>query len=207
MTKLNAETTKELHQLAKKLVPDSLFIVPPLAETPQDEATKLSSTDIVERFSTNSLYSSTEQAVIDQAIEILASHLVDQDENLLMTSSQTLTKFLQLKLATCSREVFGVVFLNTENRLIKYEELFIGTLDNCTVYPRDIVARALELNAANIVITHNHPSGTLEASTADDMITERLMKIAKLFDIQLLDHIIVSAKGTMSYAERGKMPF
>ena len=202
------KTTQELEALAKKLIPDNLFSLHTIPTTPEQEAAiKMATTDIVERFGNATLYSKPEQDTINQAIAILASKLVSQDTAFLMTSTSAVKDFLQLKLATNSREVFAVMFLNTENRLIKYDEMFAGTIDSSVVYIREILTRALSLNAKNIIVVHNHPSGVLEASIADDRITDRIDKAAQVMDIKLLDHIIVSERGTFSYAEHGKMPF
>ena len=172
----------------------------------QQLATKISNTDIAPRFSSTNKYNALEQQVINHAIEILASKIICQDKESELTSAIRTKQFLQLKLATSEREIFAVIFLNGQNRVIEYEEMFIGTIDSASVYPREIVKRALDLNAANIILAHNHPSDTLDASQADDLITQRVFIVARLFNIQVLDHIIVSPAGTYSYADHQKMP-
>lgn len=170
-------------------------------------AEKIFNTDIAPRFSSTNKYNALEQQVINHAIEILASKLVCQDETSNLTSATRTKQFLQLKLATSEREIFAVIFLNGQNRVIEYEEMSIGTFDAAAVYPREIVKRALDLNAANIILAHNHPTGVLAPSQADDLITQRIFQTARFFDIQVLDHIIVSPAGTYSYAEHQKMPY
>ncbi len=170
-------------------------------------AIKIANSDIAPRFSSTNKYNDLEQQVINHAIEILADKLVCQDNESNLTSATRTKQFLQLKLATSEREIFAVIFLNGQNRVIAYEEMSIGTLDAAAVYPREIVKRALDLNASNMILAHNHPTGVLEASHADDLITQRIFQATRFFDIQVLDHIIVSAAGTFSYAEHQKMPF
>jgi DNA repair protein RadC len=99
-------------------------------------------------------------------------------------------------------EVFGCLFLDNKNRVIRFEELFQGTLDSANVYPRVVARRALELNAAAIILTHNHPSGVAEPSRADIAITHTLQKALQLFNIRLLDHLIIGDGYAVSLAER-----
>jgi DNA repair protein RadC len=100
-------------------------------------------------------------------------------------------------------ELFSCVFLDTRNRIICYEPLFRGTIDGATVYPREVLKRALHHNASAVIVAHNHPSGTSEPSQADRSITCRLKKSLALVDIRLLDHLIVARDGCQSLAERG----
>ena len=111
--------------------------------------------------------------------------------------------FLRLKLAGRRNEVFGVIYLDTRNRLIEIEELFQGTVNGSVVYPRVIVQRALEKNAAAAVIFHNHPSQVAEPSEADRVITEKLATALALIDVRLLDHLVVTDGHYVSLAERG----
>lgn len=171
-----------------------------------DQANAISSlvdTDIVPRFSTNDLYSDKEQSTINKALKILASKLVGQEPENLLTSSQAAQDFLQLKLATSDREIFAVIFLSNANRVIAYQEMSIGTLDSASVSPREIVKLALKHNAKHLILSHNHPSGGLVPSGADLRITETIARAANLFDIQVLDHIIVSIEGTISFKASG----
>lgn len=112
-------------------------------------------------------------------------------------------RFLTLKLAELEREVFAVLFLDNRHRLIKYEELFFGTIDGASVHPREVVKAALRHNAAAVIFAHNHPSGTPEPSRADESITRRLKDALSLVDIRVLDHIVVGGTDTVSLAERG----
>lgn len=100
-------------------------------------------------------------------------------------------------------EAFAVAFLDTQHKLIKLEILFNGTIDGASVYPRVVVKRALDLNAAALILSHNHPSGVAEPSLADQAITRRLKDACALLDIRLLDHIVVAGEKTVSMAERG----
>lgn len=119
-------------------------------------------------------------------------------------TSPVLTKqYLQLKLAKQEREVFAVIFMDSQHRVICYQELFYGTIDAASVYPREVVKRALQLNAAALVFSHNHPSGIAEPSQADIRITERLKDALALVEIRVLDHLIIAGSTSVSMAERG----
>jgi DNA repair protein RadC len=95
------------------------------------------------------------------------------------------------------------LYLDTRHRVLAFREHFHGTIDGAAVYPRVIVKSALEVNAAAVILTHNHPSGSAEPSEADRNITTKLSKTLALVDIRILDHIVVSARDTVSLAERG----
>ena len=110
---------------------------------------------------------------------------------------------LQGLLQRRDREVFAALFLDNQHRILAYEELFLGTLSAATVYPRDVVKRALHHNAAALMLVHNHPSGYPEPSRADIEITHRLQTALELVDIRLLDHLVVATEGIVSLAERG----
>ena len=112
-------------------------------------------------------------------------------------------RFLKARLLGLPHEVFCCLFLDTRHRLIRYEELFRGTIDGATVYPREVVKRALQHNAAAVILGHNHPSGIAEPSEADRHITVKLAKALALVEIRLLDHVVVSRGGHVSLAERG----
>ncbi len=111
--------------------------------------------------------------------------------------------YLRLKLSDYRAEVFGVLFLDNRHRIIADEELFQGTIDGASVHPRIVVQRALKLNAAAGLFYHNHPSGVAEPSNADEKITRRLKEALALVDIRVLDHFVVSAGESTSFAERG----
>jgi len=112
-------------------------------------------------------------------------------------------RFFKARLLDLPHEVFCCLFLDTRHRLIRYEELFRGTIDGATVYPREVVKRALQHNASAVILGHNHPSGVSEPSEADRSITVKLAKALALVEIRLLDHVVVSRGGHVSLAERG----
>ena len=111
--------------------------------------------------------------------------------------------FLQLQIASRPYEVFAAIFLDTQQRLIAFEELFRGTLAQTSVYPREVVKRALALNAAAVVLAHNHPSGVAEPSRADEALTQALRAALALVDVRVLDHFVVAPGAVVSFAERG----
>lgn len=112
--------------------------------------------------------------------------------------------WLRLKLATRQHEVFMALWLDAQNRLIKAEELFTGSLTQTSVYPREVVKTALAHNAAAVILAHNHPSGVSEPSRADEMLTRTLKEALAMVDVKLLDHFIVAGNSSpLSFAERG----
>ena len=119
------------------------------------------------------------------------------------TSPAAVKEYLRNKLAGFEHEVFAVLFLDSQHRLIEYAELFRGTIASASVYPREVVKEALRLNAAALVISHNHPSGNPEPSKADEALTQQLKTALALVDVRMLDHIIVAGNSTTSFAERG----
>lgn len=120
-----------------------------------------------------------------------------------LDSPHMVRDFLKVKLALLDHEVFSAIFLDTRHRVIEYRELFRGTIDGATVYPREVVKEALTRNAAAIIFAHNHPSGVAEPSEADRSITLKLSKALALVEIRVLDHIIVTGDSCVSFAERG----
>jgi DNA repair protein RadC len=119
--------------------------------------------------------------------------------------SKDVFELLHHRFADLTQEVFSVVFLNTKHRVLKIEELSRGTVDSASVYPREVIKRALQLNAASLVIVHNHPSGNPEPSREDQRLTQEMRDAAKLVDVVVLDHIIVGANEYFSFAEKGLM--
>ena len=119
------------------------------------------------------------------------------------TSPAAVKEYLRTKLASFEHEVFVVLFMDTRHRLIEYREMFHGTIDGASVYPREVVKEALRLNAAAVVVSHNHPSGNPEPSAADRALTQRLKEALGLVDVRVLDHIIVAGNETASFAEHG----
>lgn len=142
-----------------------------------------------------------QKAVINNALNIISN--LYQREPLVATAPELVKQFCQLHLGHLEHEVFGILFLDNRHQLIKYSELFRGTIDGASVHPREVAKEALYSNAAAVILTHNHPSGICEPSNADLNITARLVEVLGLFDIRVLDHLIVSHRSTMSFAEHG----
>ena len=141
--------------------------------------------------------------------DIIKQALAVMENRMRYASGPTLSEpehvrnYLRLRLGELEREVFAVIFLDSQNRLISYEELFFGTLAVTSVYPREVVKLALKNNAAAAIFAHNHPSGMTEPSEADQLITSTLKSALRLIDVRVLDHIVVSATSSTSFAERG----
>jgi DNA repair protein RadC len=146
--------------------------------------------------------STSNDAVVAEALRILDSRLRTQDE-VHVTSPADTRNYLRLQLAEREAEVFCVVFLTNRHRVIAFEEMFHGTIDGATVHPREVVKAALRLNAAAVIFAHNHPSGVVEPSRADEAITRRLTDALALVDVRVLDHLIVGGSEITSLAERG----
>lgn len=114
-------------------------------------------------------------------------------------------RFIHAKLSGLEHEVFACLFLNAQLALIDYQEMFSGTIDQASVYPREVAKVALRLNASSVIICHNHPSGFSKPSNADIQLTKRLQESLDLFNIRLLDHILVAGARCISFAEAGHM--
>ena len=138
---------------------------------------------------------------IIEAARAVAGQRMQRGES--FTDPQASGRFFQDKLAGLEREVFAAAFLDTRHRLIEYVELFQGTIDQASVYPREVVKTALQHNAAAVIFSHNHPSGNSEPSQADKLLTQRLKEALALVDVRTLDHIVVGGEATTSFAERG----
>lgn len=121
----------------------------------------------------------------------------------LLTSSDAVRGYLRSRLGPSRREIFACLFLDGRHRLISFEPLFFGTVDRATVHPREILTRALELNAAALILAHNHPSGVAEPSSADIALTGSLSELLRQIDVRLLDHLVVGHGTEVSLAERG----
>jgi DNA repair protein RadC len=141
-------------------------------------------------------------AVLELARRAMAQRL---QERTVFNNPSELTHYLQLHLSAKAHEVFAVLFLDTHNRLLALEELFRGSLTQSSVYPREVVLRALHHQAASVVLCHNHPSGSVQPSRADESLTHTLRAALALIDVRVLDHIIVAPGETFSMAERGLM--
>ena len=139
-------------------------------------------------------------AVVELARRALAQEIRQKP---LFDSPQAVAHYLQLHFGHKPHEVFAVLFLDSQHRLIALEELFRGTLSQTSVYPREVVLRALHHHAAAVVLAHNHPSGTAEPSRADEMLTQTLKSALSLVDVRVLDHFVVTASACRSMAELG----
>lgn len=120
-----------------------------------------------------------------------------------LSSPSAVRDYLRLLLSGKEHEVFVVVFLDAQHRVIETEELFRGTLTQTSVYPREVVKRALSQNAAAVIFAHNHPSGVAEPSRADELLTTALKQALALVDVRVLDHFVIAGNTTTSFAERG----
>lgn len=144
-----------------------------------------------------------EMAVVQQALAILDRHM--RDKSVTLESPQAARDFLRLQLERRESEVFALVLLDAKHRLIAYRELFFGTIDGASVYPREVVKVALADNAAACFLVHNHPSGQSSPSQADRVLTQRLKDALALIDVRVLDHFVVGQSEITSLAEMGWM--
>ncbi|HVW63903.1 MAG TPA: DNA repair protein RadC [Nitrosospira sp.] len=140
------------------------------------------------------------QAVLELARRALEEELKNSD---ILSSPKSVREYLRLSLQGKQHEVFVGIFLDAQNRIIAAEELSKGTLTQASVYPREIVKRALHHNAAAMIFAHNHPSGLAEPSQADEVLTRSLKQSLALVDVKVLDHFVVGSDSAMSFAERG----
>lgn len=145
-------------------------------------------------------YTSSQRDTLKEAIGILEAKL---KKSIPFTDAKATQKYCQLKLAGEKDEFFACLFLDNQHKLISFEKLFRGSIAEAHVHPRVVVRRSLELNAASIIFTHNHPSGTVTPSKPDIAITQRLKDVLKVVDVRVLDHIIVGTEGSTSMAESG----
>jgi len=139
-------------------------------------------------------------AVLEIARRALGQQLAERP---LFDAPGKVKDYLRLQLGGRPHEVFAVLFLDAQTRLLRLEELFRGTLTQTSVYPREVVKRALELHAASVVLAHNHPSGDARPSKADEYLTRSLAAALQLIDVRVLDHFVVGADEVVSFAERG----
>ena len=140
------------------------------------------------------------QAIFEMSRRALNEQMQAHD---VLNSPQQVRDYLVLKLGSQHKEVFLVLFLDAQNRLIASEEMFSGTQMQTSVYAREVVKRALHHNAAAVIFAHNHPSGIAKQSNEDEMLTQALKKALALVDVRVLDHFIVAGNSTMSFVERG----
>ena len=138
--------------------------------------------------------------VIEAALAILDEKVM---RNGLISAPADASAFFSLRLGSLEHEVFAAIFLDAQNRVIEYIELFRGTLTQTSVYPREVVLRALHHQAAAVVLAHNHPSGSVQPSRADEALTQTLKTTLALVDVRVLDHVIVAPGQALSMAEKG----
>lgn len=150
--------------------------------------------------SPSQLNDAEKQSLVILAMKVLA---VRHRAGRAFSSPAETREYLRLRLADYRNEVFGALFLDNRHRIIAVRELFQGTIDGASVHPRVVVQQAMEANAAAMVFYHNHPSGVAEPSQADEMITRRLKEALALVDVRVLDHFVVTAGESVSFAERG----
>lgn len=143
-----------------------------------------------------------EKRALYRAMDILETHLKRPDIKA-FNSPNAVRDYLILMLAREEAEQFVVLFLDAQHRLIEAETMFYGTLTQTSVYPREVVKRALHYNAAAVILAHNHPSGLAAPSQSDRMLTDGLKQSLSLVDVRVLDHLIVAGKEALSFAERG----
>lgn len=142
-----------------------------------------------------------ERAVIDAALTILGGYL--RQPGAAFHSPDGVKNYLRLHLASERREVFAVLFMDSQNRVIAFEAMFVGTLSQTSVYPREVALAALRHEAAAVILAHNHPSGSVQPSRADEHLTHTLKQALALVDVRVLDHIIVGGDAVLSMAEQG----
>ena len=141
-----------------------------------------------------------EDNVIAQGLAILSRRMRTNDQ---LSSPDSVRDYLRLSLADREYEVFVVVLLDSQHRVLRCEEMFRGTLSQTSVYPREVVKTALTSNAASVIFAHNHPSGVSEPSRADELLTRELRAALALIDVKVLDHFVIAGAESLSFAERG----
>lgn len=139
--------------------------------------------------------------VIAEALRVLGKRI--RNTGRMFTAPQDIKDYLVLQYGPTEHEVFGCVFLSSQHQFIGVEKLFRGSLSQTSVYPREVIKRALAVNAGAVILFHNHPSGMPEPSRADELLTQSLKTALAMVDIRVLDHIVVGGTSTVSFAERG----
>lgn len=140
------------------------------------------------------------QAIFEMVRRALHEEMRERDA---LSSPEQVRDYLRLQLGGLPQEVFVVLFMDAQNRLLDSETLFAGTLTQTSVYPREVVKRALHHNAASVILAHNHPSGVAEPSRADEMLTRKLKEALDLVDVRVLDHFVVAGNDALSFVEQG----
>ncbi len=141
--------------------------------------------------------------IIARALRILEERAKYNEQTL--GTPTDVKNYLRLKLGEVEHEVFCCVWLDSQHKVIDFEEMFRGTINQTSVYPREIIKAALRHNAAAVIFAHNHPSSILEPSSADIQLTSTLKKTLDMIDVRTLDHFIVASTGILSFAEKGLM--
>lgn len=147
------------------------------------------------------------RAIGEQDILNMAKYLARQRlrKGRTLSSPDACFDYLQMLLQDLEHEVFGVIYLDQQHRIISHEILFRGTINQATVYPREIIKQTLSVNAAAVILFHNHPSGHCQPSSADDQLTDQIQKTLKLIEVRMLDHIVFGQDKHYSYATYGKV--
>ena len=152
------------------------------------------------RYSNQDMFTPSQEATIREAISILETRLKNKE---VFSNPSEVKDLCRLKIGHMRDEYFCCLFLSAQHHLISFERLFRGTIDGSAVHPRVVVRRALELNAAAIIFTHNHPSGVSEPSSADIRMTNKLREALALVDVRVIDHLVAGTNETTSMAEKG----
>ena len=146
---------------------------------------------------------SDDAATIAAALDILMGRMATPGQKI--SDPETAKKYLRLKLGPLEREQFCALWLDSQHRVIAFDVLFVGTLDQCSVYPREVLKAALQHNAAAVMFAHNHPSGYATPSMADISLTAKLVDALRHIDVRMLDHIVVTASECQSMAALGQL--
>ena len=146
-----------------------------------------------------------EEKIIEQALDIIDNRFNALNGEIIL-SSESAKSYASLKLSAQKKEVFAALFLNTQGAVMKYIEFFYGTIDQCSVYPREILRACIEYDVQKVILMHNHPSGLTEPSQADRQITRDIMEALKYIDVAVIDHLIFGGSDCYSFAERGILP-
>jgi DNA repair protein RadC len=142
----------------------------------------------------------------DEVLQAAQRVLLERVRNLeLLSSPEAVKDFLRVRLGTLEHEMFAVIHLDAQHRVIEYVEMFRGTVTQTSVYPREVVKEVLARNTASVVLVHNHPSGAAQPSRADEALTQTLKSALALVDVRVLDHMVVAGPSVLSMAEKGLM--
>ncbi len=142
-----------------------------------------------------------DRGVIDRALEIVGRCL--RDPGVLMADPDAVKQYIRLHIGGETTEIFCVMYLDAQNRVVAFDKLFTGTLTQTSVYPREVLRAALAHGASAVILSHNHPSGTIQPSRADEALTQTLKAALALIDVRVLDHVIVGGDKALSMAEKG----